>query len=50
MDWECGTDGVGENTVKNGLSDGQSEGKRPLGVSRRRWDDNNTIKLKCGLD
>jgi len=41
--------GEGENTYR--ISVGRSEGKRPIGIPRRRWEDN--IKMdtrEIGLD
>jgi hypothetical protein len=40
----CGTHGGGENCL-NGFV-GKSEGRRPLGISSRRWEDNIKMDLR----
>jgi hypothetical protein len=42
--WTCGTHG-GREGLKQGLV-GRSEGKRPLGRPRRRWEDNIKMDLR----
>ena len=50
MGWACGSYGGGEGVYR--VLVGKPEGKRPLGRSRRRWEDNIKIdiqKVGCGV-
>jgi hypothetical protein len=49
MGWSCSAYGGRERHVKDLV--GKPEGKRPLGLIRRRWDDNIKMNLQevgCG--
>jgi hypothetical protein len=47
--WSCGTHGEGRSVY--GILVWSPEGKRPLGRSRRRWEDNIKMDLrKMGID
>jgi hypothetical protein len=44
MGWACGTHGRDEKCIQ--ILIGKSEGKRPLGRPKRRWEDN--IRMDVG--
>ena len=44
MGGACGAHGGGERCAQG--SSGETEGKRPLGRPRRRWEDNNNMDLQ----
>jgi hypothetical protein len=47
--WTCGTLGEGRGVYR--FLVGRSEGKRPLGIPRRRWEDNIKMDLReIGID
>jgi hypothetical protein len=47
--WTCGTHGKGRGIYR--VLVGRTEGKRPLGRPRRRWEDNIKIDLgEIGID
>jgi hypothetical protein len=47
--WTCGTHGEGRGVYR--VLVGRAEGKRPLGRSRRRWEDNIKMDLReIGID
>jgi hypothetical protein len=47
--WTCGTHGEGRGVYR--VLVGRSEGRRPLGRPRRRWDDNIKMVLReMGID
>ena len=50
MSWACSTH-EGEESYIQGFLVETTEGKRPLGIPRRRWEDNikmNTQEVRCG--
>jgi hypothetical protein len=47
--WTCGTHGGGESVY--GVLVGKPEGRRPLEIPRRRWEDNIKLDLReIGID